>query len=78
MAHLSIRDLRNHGGEVVDGASRGEQVTITARGRSWQKLRPLAPPPLTAHTLLARWKRLPELDPLALRAEIDETADSRL
>jgi prevent-host-death family protein len=75
---VSIRDLRNHGGEVVDRASRGEQVTITRAGQAVAELRPLASPPLSAETLLARWRRLPDLNPASLRADIDETLDARL
>jgi prevent-host-death family protein len=33
VAEVSIRDLRNHGGEVVDRAARGEAITITRAGR---------------------------------------------
>jgi len=40
--------------------------------------RPLASPPLSAEALLTRWRRLPDLDPAALRADIDETFDARL
>jgi len=75
---VSIRDLRNHGGEVVDRASRGEQVTITRAGQAVAELRPLASPTLSAETLLARWRLLPDLDSAALRADIDETFDARL
>jgi prevent-host-death family protein len=78
MNAVSIRDLRNHGGEVVDRASRGEQVTITRAGQAVAELRPLASPPVSAETLLARWRRLPDLDSVALRADIDETLDARL
>jgi prevent-host-death family protein len=78
MRPVSIRDLRNHGGEVVDRASRGEQVTITRDGQAVAELRPLATPPLSAETLLARWRPLPHLDPVALRADIDETLDAQL
>ena len=78
MNAVSIRDLRNHGGEVVDRASRGEQVTITRAGQAVAELRPLASPPLSAETLLARWRRLPDLNPASLRADIDETLDARL
>jgi len=78
MNTVSIRDLRNHGGEVVDRASRGEQITITRAGQAVAELRPLATPPMSAETLLARRRRLPDLDPAALRADIDETLDARL
>ncbi|MHB1469709.1 MAG: type II toxin-antitoxin system Phd/YefM family antitoxin, partial [Solirubrobacteraceae bacterium] len=32
MSDVSIRDLRNHGGEVVDRAASGERITITRAG----------------------------------------------
>jgi len=78
MNTVSIRDLRNHGGDVVDRASRGEQITITRAGQPVAELRPLASPPQSAESLLARWRRLPDLDSAALRADIDETLDARL
>jgi prevent-host-death family protein len=33
MADVTIRELRNHGGEVVDRAKRGERLTITRAGQ---------------------------------------------
>jgi prevent-host-death family protein len=78
MAEVSIRDLRNHGGEVVDRAARGEQVTITRAGTPVARLHPVPPPPLTAPLLLERWRRLPPLDPDAMRADVDAALDPRL
>ena len=78
METVSIRDLRNHAGDVVDRASRGEQVTITRDGQAVAELRPLATPPLSAEALLAQWRRLPDLDSVSLRADIDEPFDARL
>jgi len=78
VADVSIRDLRNHGGDVVDRAARGEAITITRDGRPVAQLRPIAAGPLTADVLLARWRRLPPIDAQQLRADIDETLDARL
>ena len=77
MANVSIRDLRNHGGEVVDRAARGEQITITRSGRAVAELRAVRPP-LSAEALLSRWHRLPPVDPAVLRAGVDELLDSTL
>ncbi|HEY2333731.1 MAG TPA: type II toxin-antitoxin system prevent-host-death family antitoxin [Solirubrobacterales bacterium] len=77
MSEVSIRDLRNHGGEVVDRATRGEQITITRSGRAVAELRAVRPP-LSAEALLNRWHRLPALDPAALRADIDQLLDPQL
>jgi prevent-host-death family protein len=77
MSHVSIRDLRNHGGEIVDRVARGEQITITRSGRPVAELRPLRPA-LSAEALLSRWRRLPGVDPAALRADVDRLLDSSL
>jgi prevent-host-death family protein len=71
MAEVTIRELRNHGGEVVDRATRGEQVTITRAGKAVAELRPLARPPLAAGVLLERRRTLPPVDPDALHGDID-------
>jgi prevent-host-death family protein len=78
MAEVSIRELRNRGGEVVDRAARGEEITITRSGRAVAKLRAVAHPPLSAQSLLTRWHRLPSVDPVALRADVDDIMDARL
>jgi antitoxin (DNA-binding transcriptional repressor) of toxin-antitoxin stability system len=76
MAEVSIRDLRNHGGNVVDRATRGEQITITRAGRAVAELRAISPPGLSAEALLRRWQRLPPVDPAALREDIDRVLDT--
>jgi prevent-host-death family protein len=78
MAEVSIRELRNHGGEVVDRAARGEAVTITRAGKAVAQLSPVSPAPLAAAVLLERWRRLPPVDAMQLRADIDETLDPRI
>ena len=77
MGDVTIRELRNHGGEVVDRAARGEQIRITRSGRPVAELRALRPP-LGAAALLNRWQRLPAVDGAALRTDIDQLVDSRL
>ncbi len=78
MASVSIRELRNHGGDVVDRVERGEQVTITRAGKAVAELRPVARPPQAAAALVERWSRLPWVDPGALRSDIDQVLDPRL
>ena len=78
MAEVSIRDLRNRGGEVVDRAARGELITITRAGKRVAELRPLTRPGLSAEALVERWRNLPPVDPGALRREIDEVIDPGL
>lgn len=71
MADVSIRDLRNHGGEVVERAQRGEQLTITRSGKPVAQLVALQRPPVPLDELRARWARLPQVDPADLRHDID-------
>lgn len=78
MADVSIRELRNHGGEVVDRAARGERITITRSGRPVAELRPLGRPTLTLDVLIERRRHLPPMDPGALRRDIDELLDTLL
>ncbi len=78
MAEVSIRDLRNHGGDVVDRAARGEQITITRSGKAVAELRAVSPPALTAQVLIDRWRRLPSVDPAAFREDVDRLLDAGL
>lgn len=78
MAQVSIRDLRNHGGDVVDRAARGEQITITRSGRPVAELRRLGHEPLTAEELIARRKNTPRVDYEKMRTELDSIIDQSL
>jgi prevent-host-death family protein len=78
MHEITIRELRNHGGEVIDRVAGGETVTVTRAGKPVAELRPLARPPLHATALLARWRHVPAIDPQKLRADIDAVLDSTL
>ncbi|MQA81477.1 MAG: type II toxin-antitoxin system prevent-host-death family antitoxin [Streptosporangiales bacterium] len=73
-----MRDLRNRGGDIVDRAARGEHLTITRDGTPVAELRPLPRPPLDAAAVLAGARRLPPIDPDALRADIDDVLDPML
>ncbi len=78
MGDASIRELRNHGGDVVDRAKAGEVVTITRDGEPVAELRPLPRRPLPAATLVERFRRLPPLDVDRFRADIDAVVDQSL
>jgi len=78
MAEVSIRDLRNHGGDVIDRVAGGERLTVTRAGRPVAELRPLGRAPLRADALLARWRQLSALNPHTLRRDLDSVLDARL
>lgn len=78
MVNVTIRELRNKGGDVVDRVARGEQITITRAGKPVASLRPIDADTLPADVLLSRWQQLPSVDPDGLRADIDEVLDAGL
>ncbi|MGQ0608632.1 MAG: type II toxin-antitoxin system Phd/YefM family antitoxin [Chloroflexota bacterium] len=78
MDSVTIRDLRNHGGDVVERVEAGEHVTVTRDGRPVAELRPVRSPGIAAVALLERWRRLPVVDVDALRRDIDAAVDQSL
>ena len=78
MADVSIRELRNHGGEVVDRVARGERVTVTRRGKQVAELRPLRSSAVPIAELVRRRAHLPLVDPAVLRCDLDSVIDSSL
>ena len=77
-SEVNIRELRNHGGDVVDRVTAGEHLTVTRSGKPVAELRPVARPAVKAEVLLERWRRLPHLDPDRLREDVDELLDPSL
>lgn len=78
MADVTIRELRNKGGEVIERVIGGEVLTVTRDGIPVAQLVPLPRKPLSAEELLRRWRNVPPVDPDALRRDIDEIIDQSL
>ena len=78
MSEITIRELRNHGGDVLKRVAQGEALTVTRDGEAIAELRPLARRPLSATALVERWRRLPAVDPAKLRADLDDVLDGSL
>lgn len=70
-----MRDLRNHGGEILDRVTRGEHLTITRDGAAVAELSPLSPPGRALSVLIEARRGIPAVDPRALRTDIDEIVD---
>ncbi len=75
---MSIRELRNRGGEVVARVQAGEPLTVTHAGLPVARIVPIAPPALSAEALVAAWRHLPRVDLVELRRDIDELIDPAL
>lgn len=78
MAEASIRDLRNHGAEVIDRVTAGEHVVVTRDGRPVAELRPLARKSPSTAEIVERFSHLPPMDPDRFRADIDAVIDPAL
>jgi antitoxin (DNA-binding transcriptional repressor) of toxin-antitoxin stability system len=76
MTRVSIQDLRNQAGDVVDRAACGEHITVTRSGKAVAELRAVPRTPVSAEALLANWRRLPPLSPNALRPDRDDLLEA--
>jgi prevent-host-death family protein len=75
---VSIRELRNHGGDVVDRVAAGQRLTVTRAGKPVAELHPVGRPALKAEVLLERWRHLPHVAADRLREDLDELLDPSL
>lgn len=63
---------------MVDRVARGASVIVTKGGAAVAELRPIPKQALDRETLLARFKRLPAVDPIKLRRDLDRVLDPAL
>jgi prevent-host-death family protein len=78
MGEASIRDLRNHGADVIGRVQAGERVTITRDGEPVAELRPLPRRRLGAKALVEQFRAVPPVDAERLRADVDALVDQSL
>jgi prevent-host-death family protein len=78
MSEATVRQLRNQGGHVLDRVIAGERVTITRDGQPVAELVPIARKPLPPTVLVARFRKLPPIDPARFRADVDSMIDQTL
>jgi antitoxin (DNA-binding transcriptional repressor) of toxin-antitoxin stability system len=75
---VTIRELRNRGGAVIDRLAPGEAVIVTRDGDPVAELRKLGRRPLTSKELIKRYKHAPRISYDELRADIDTIIDPSL
>lgn len=78
MHPVTVRELRNTGGEVLARVVRGESITVTKDGVPVAELMPLRRRSARTSELIARRRSLPRVDSSALRHDIDSVMDSSL
>ena len=77
MNTVSLRELRNRGGKIVERVLAGESLTVTRGGTPVAELRPVRRPGLDSETLLHRWRRVPPVDPVAFCRDLERAVDPR-
>ena len=75
---MTVRDLRNSGGEVLRRVEQGERIVVTRDGTPVAELRPLPRSRISPAELIRRRKKLPRMNPDALRRDIDNLIDPSL
>jgi prevent-host-death family protein len=78
MESVTVRELRNHGGEVLDRVARGETLVVTRDGSEVAELRPRTRRSASPADLIARRRHLPSIDPEAMRRDIGSVLDAEL
>lgn len=78
MATVTVRELRNQGGDVLDRVVAGEHLTVTRGGKPVAVLVPITHRTLPLATLLERRRNMPPLDPMELRRDLDAVIDPSL
>jgi prevent-host-death family protein len=78
MTNVTVRELRNSGGEVLDRVARGESFVVTRDGSPVAELAPLRRRSAPPSELVARRRGLPYVDPAALHRDIDTVLDPTL
>lgn len=78
MDEVNVRQLRNHGGDVLDRVLRGETLVVTRGGSPVAELRPVPRPAVTSEELLSRWRRIPHTEADGIRRELDDILDPAL
>lgn len=75
MDTVTVRDLRNSGGDVLRRVEHGERIVVTRDGTPVAELRPLPRPRVSPVELIRRRRNLPQVNPDALRRDIDNLID---
>ena len=78
METVTVRELRNHGGEVLDRVARGESLVVTRDGAEVAELVPRRRPAKTTADLIAARRTLPRMNLGRLRADVDRILDASL
>ncbi|WP_284991935.1 type II toxin-antitoxin system prevent-host-death family antitoxin [Arthrobacter sp. efr-133-TYG-120] len=72
MGTVTVRELRNHGDEVLERVARGETLIVTREGHEVAELQPVHRRGRQTERLIASRRHLPRVDSEIFRADLDE------
>lgn len=78
MKTVTVRELRDDGGAVLDRVARGEELIVTRDGAEVAELRPRRRRASAPADLIERRRNLPKVDSDLLRRDIDAVLDSAI
>ncbi|MBB6407219.1 MULTISPECIES: type II toxin-antitoxin system Phd/YefM family antitoxin [unclassified Arthrobacter] len=78
MGTVTVRELRNHGGEVLERVAHGETLIVTRDGHEVAELQPVRRRSRQTEQLIASRRHLPRVDIETFRADLDEILDAGL
>ncbi|UYY81101.1 MULTISPECIES: type II toxin-antitoxin system prevent-host-death family antitoxin [unclassified Arthrobacter] len=71
MGTVTVRELRNHGDEVLERVARGETLIVTREDHEVAELQPVRRRGRQTEQLIASRRHLPRVDIEAFRADLD-------
>lgn len=78
MDAVTVRELRNSGGDVLNRIARGERLLVTRDGVEVAELRPTTRRSPSSAELIAKRRALPVVDPATWRRDVDDLLDPAL
>ena len=78
MAEVTVRDLRNRGGEILKQVEVGRSFVVTRDGLPVAELKPLDRKPLGRDVIIERFRHVPPIDAKRLRRELDAFIDQTI
>ena len=75
---MNVRELRNHGSEVLDRVPPRRDADRHPRRDPGRRAQAITRKATSASALLTRWRRLPQVDPDQLRRDLDAVMDASL
>jgi prevent-host-death family protein len=78
MTEVTVRDLRNKGGEILKQVEAGRSFVVTRDGEPVAELHPLDRHTLSREAIIERFKHVPLVDATRLRHDIDSFIDQTI